>query len=145
MKVDFLRVNFQWVEDKFNQQLGEDPKLPTFRTELEYMRGQIARAETESERRAIAGQIGGLVKRWQAFIIATLTEAIMARAAEPGRERVRKWQKRVFGKSCASMALERYAKTDRSGGGRGEPIEVPTGLEVQAREIYDRYAPKLKD
>lgn len=140
-----MTVNFHWVESKLDKQLGEHPTLPTFYTELEFLRRRVALADSEDERRSIAGQIGGLVKRWKGFIIAELTVAVLGVDAQPGRERVREWQKAVFGKSCSSMRLAAYAKTARSGGGRGEPVKVPAGVEVQAREVFDKYASRLKD
>lgn len=137
--------DFKTAREVLDFQLRElvDDRV-NYRAELALLRERIAATSDEIQRRALAGELGGLMKRWSGFVIAELTATILG-AQRPGRERVRAWQKTVFGKSCASSALARYSETGRSGGGRGEPLVVPEAVEQAAKALFVRYVKRFKD
>lgn len=85
--------------------------------------------------RAAAGMHGGLVKRWRGWLITHLTECALA-GADTSREDIRRWQRRVFGRSVNSCALRQYAKPERSGGGRANRQAIDPAIERKAAEIY---------
>lgn len=138
-------ADFKAARKRLNEELREpiDDRV-NFRRELVLHRQRIAAATDDKQRRALAGELGGLVKRWAAFVIEQLTVAILG-DRRPGRERVRAWQKTMFGKSCASKALAIYAEEARSGGGRGDLVEVPAEVEAEAQRLFARYIQRFRD
>jgi hypothetical protein len=120
---------------------GED--RVNFRRERDLIRQRVAAAGDELQRRAVAGELAGLMKRWSGFVIETLTAEALG-DARPGREHVRTWQRTLFGKSCASGRLARYAQAARSGGGRGEPVQLADAVEDEARALFVRYLERLR-
>lgn len=138
-------IDFQRSRAELNYQLRTDlVGIDNYWSELQQARRRVALAADEIQRRAAAGALGGLVKRWDAFVIATLTADILG-DARPGRERVRDWQRATFGKSCASSALARYAQEARTGGGRGEAVTVPQPIEQQTVALFQQYAQRFRD
>lgn len=117
-----------------------------FFSEAEACRARIAASAGEMEARSRAAEFGGLVKRWRAFLIETLTLAVLeATGADCSRGWARTWQTRVFGKSIASKALAQFGRLERSGGGRREASEINPELEARAAALYQHYAPALKE
>ncbi|WP_323004833.1 hypothetical protein [Denitromonas sp.] len=114
-----------------------------FRRERQLLRQRVAAAGDELQRRAVAGEVAGLMKRWSGFVIETLTAEALGEA-RPGREHVRAWQRTLFGKSCASGRLARYAQEARSGGGRGEPVQLPETVEQEARRLFAYYIERFR-
>ncbi|MBP6762120.1 hypothetical protein [Zoogloea sp.] len=125
------------------QALDCDDARVSFRRQRDLLRQRVAAAGDELQRRAVAGELAGLMKRWTRFVIETLTAEALG-DARPGRENVRTWQRTLFGKSCASARLARYAKEARSGGGRGEPVQLPDAVEHEARELFARYLERFR-
>ena len=123
--------------------LDRDDDRVNFRRERDLLRQRVSAAGDELQRRAVAGELAGLMKRWSGFIIETLTAEALG-DARPGREHVRTWQRTLFGKSCASARLARYAQEARSGGGRGDPVQFADAVEQEAREIFVRYLERFR-
>ena len=124
--------------------LDLDDDRVNFRRELQLLRQRVAAAgDNALQRRVVAGEVSGLAKRWRGFVITALTEEALG-DARPGREHVRAWQRAIFGKSCASGRLAQYAQEARSGGGRGEPVQLPEAVEEEAKQLFDRYIERFR-
>lgn len=94
-------------------------------------------SEDVTEQRAAAAAFGGLVKRWRRHIILELTELAFSNM-ETSRERVRQWQQDYFGQSLASAQLRRYARPERSGGGRVAQHEPDDWVGDECAAFYER-------
>lgn len=117
-----------------------------FFSEAEIYLARIAASADEMEARSRAAEFGGLVKRWRAFLIERLTQAVLeATGADCSRQWAREWQRNTFGKSIASKTLSRFGHADRTGGGRRRESEIPVDIEARAAAIYQRFAPALRD
>ena len=101
------------------------------------------KAAAPSSRHAEAAILGGIVKSWRRHVIEEITEHVLGPAL-PGRERVRDWQRSVFGQALASGALNRYAMGERSGGGRGMRVDLPPALDAQCKALYLRHKDALR-
>jgi hypothetical protein len=98
------------------------------------------------EARRAAAQYGAYVTRgWRSWLVRQLTRAVIDAAGLSGvtsRERVREWQRRVFGTSISSSDLDEYALP--SAGDRGEPIAIAPLVEARAKAVYEAYSGALK-
>ena len=135
------------AEKDFRKHLRPPPAgRSNFFSQAEIFLARIAASADEKEARRRAAEFGGLVKRWRAFLIERLTQAVLeATEADCSRQWAREWQRRVFGRSIASKSLSQFGHPDRSGGGRRDESEIPTGVEARAAAIYERFAPALRD
>ena len=135
------------TERDFRKHLRPPPDgQSNFFSQAEVYLASIATSTNEMEARSRAAEFGGLVKRWRAFLIERLTQAVLqATNADCSRQWAREWQRRVFGRSIASKSLSQFGHTDRSGGGRRDESEIPIEVEARAAAIYERFAPALRD
>jgi hypothetical protein len=108
------------------------------------MAAELAAASAGGRREA--GRYGGFVgKAWCAWLVTKLTDHALLEAGVEDlatRERVRDWQRHVFGQALSSEGLVRYAKTD---GYRGPDFEVPALIEARAQALFKEYRRALKE
>ena len=129
------------------EELRENPALPgNFWGQAQHARKAINAAGQSGDlraTRAAAAAYGGVVKRWRGWLIEQITAETL-HGCDTSRDRVREWQKELFGQSCASAQLKRYAKPERSGGGRARPINASYSAEREAAALFYRYKDSAK-
>lgn len=95
----------------------------------------------------MAGTFGGVIKRWKAGLVASITQDIIKTLEiDVSRERIRSLQLDIFGRAQASKDLRNYAVSRRNGGGRAAPMpEIPEPLKDSAYAFYLDHEDDLKE
>ncbi|MDO9198592.1 hypothetical protein [Rhodoferax sp.] len=131
--------NIEW-------QLEPSPLRENFHREEMAARKAIqdaAASGDELEFKAAMGSISGLRRRWARMLVVSLTACVFAQC-DTSRQKIREWQKRLFGQSISSNDLNAYGKEDRSGGGRADFNVPDTDVDAKAKAIFDQYKQALK-
>ncbi len=95
-------------------------------------------------RKAVGGNSGAksiyiaFLGRWKLYLVLELTQAVFS-GSDVGRQRIREWQQRVFGRSMDSKLLKAYGKFYRMGGGRVKWKEPSKKIEDLAKTIFETY------
>lgn len=140
-------MEIRTLHKRLRDELTENARNPhNFYAEALYAKLEISKALADQDTpkvRATAAAYGGLVKRYQSWLIMQITEVSLA-GQDTSRNHVRKWQQRLFGKSVRSATLQLYAKPERSGGGRSAPIQLNESIEIQATQFYQDHKDDIK-
>lgn len=138
---------FDSLLPRMRDQLTEDLMRPgNFYGQARHAKEAIVAASAKNDTRAersASAVYGGVVKRWRSWLIEQITDAALA-GCDTSRDRVREWQRSVFGQSVSSAELKRYAKPERSGGGRSLPLAMDDVTKQEAAAFYQRHKNDVK-
>lgn len=146
-----MRYSFPLTREWLKNQLADNPRQMTLYQKASDVYAAMLNAidsdgSRSSEAAQAAGTFGGLVKRFKAGLLQTITmDIIKATDMDTGRLRIRSVQREIFGHAQASKDLKVYARIVRNGGGRAAPMpEIPDRLKRAAYELYIKHQDDLK-
>lgn len=131
--------------------MSHEPR-PDIRARLDFLAGGIKQAvQAARASDGLSPQVkGGMVNGWkrharaEALMILTSYALIQGGGAvRPGRENVRAWQVRVFGRSLSRQQLARWAEAPRFGGGRGTPVVLPARVEARVARLFADFCQRV--
>ena len=138
---------FDSLLPRLRDQLTENAMRPgNFYGQAHRAKEAISAARAKNDvpaERSAAAAYGGVVKRWRNWLIEQITDKAL-HGCDTSRDSVRAWQLSVFGQSVASAELKRYAKPERSGGGRSLPLVLDEVTTQQAAAFYRQHMNAVK-
>lgn len=117
----------------------------TAQTDIEPLRLQLKNPELhESERKALAGKILGIHRRYKRDVLVEITRWALDTDSSPAsKHKIEKWQEASFGHSVSNNVLATFCKSERGCGERAE-FAISEETTAMATELFAVFEPALK-
>jgi hypothetical protein len=98
----------------------------------------------ESERKALAGKILGIHRRYKRDVLVEITTWALATDSSPAsKHKIEQWQEASFGHSVSNNVLATWCKSDRGCGERAE-FAISEETTAMAKELFAVFEHALK-